>query len=55
MTATEAVEKILALGELARTTRVQTYRAQRTILQSLTDAELAEVSLKLAQVAEVSQ
>jgi hypothetical protein len=55
MTATEAFEKILALRDLTRTTRVQTYRAQRTILQSLTNTDLAEVSLKLAQAAEVSR
>jgi hypothetical protein len=49
MTAQEAFDKIQALRELTRTTHVQTYRSQRTILQSLSDADLATVSLMLSQ------
>lgn len=54
MTAQEAFDKIQALRELTRTTHVQTYRSQRTILQSLSDADLAEVSLMLKQAEPVT-
>jgi hypothetical protein len=49
MTAQEAFEKTQPLRELPRNTHVQTYRAQRTLLQSLNDTDLAEVSLMLSQ------
>lgn len=49
MTVEEAVDKILALRELTGTSGMITVRSQRTILQSLNDADLAEVSLRLAQ------
>jgi hypothetical protein len=48
-TATEALERILALRALTRETHVQTYCTQRTILQSLPDPDLAEVSLALSK------
>jgi hypothetical protein len=49
-TAKDALERILALRQLTRTTHVQAHRTQREILQSLTGPDLAEVSLPLSKV-----
>jgi hypothetical protein len=48
-TAKDALERILALRQLTRTTHVQTHRTQREILQSLNGPDLAEVSLELSR------
>ena len=48
-TAKDALERILALRQLTRTTHVQTHRTQREILQSLNGPALAEVSLELSR------
>jgi hypothetical protein len=48
-TAQEALDKLLALKQLTRETHVQTYKTQRTILQSLNEQDLTNVSLALSR------
>ena len=45
--AQEAYDRIIALKELAASSRVQTYKSQSEILKALEPTDLAEVALAL--------